>query len=844
MPLSKVKILISGGGTGGHVFPAIAIADAIKKKIADADILFVGALGKLEMQKVPTAGYPIKGLWISGFQRNWSLKNLLFPFKLLLSLIKAAWIIRKFKPQVVIGVGGYASGPTVKMAARKNIPILLQEQNSFPGVTNKLLAKDAATICVAYDGMEKYFPKEKLIKTGNPIRQTVIETEGKKELAYEYFELEKNRQVVLIVGGSQGAMSINESIGKNLDVLISANLQLIWQTGKNHAAQAKAMVSEKLNSELGNFVKVHEFITKMDLAYAAADIVISRAGAIAISELCAVAKPCIFIPLPSAAENHQTKNAMALAEQNAAIHLEDSQAPENLGQLVAELANNKSKKAALAKNIGKLAMKNSASIIADEAIKLIKTKNMNLKRFTHFFFVGIGGIGMSALARYFTLQGKKVAGYDRTPSALTARLENEGISVFFSDDPNLIPASFTNSEQTFVVYTPAVKEDNKILSYFLNNSFQVAKRSKVLGLLSKQFKTIAVAGTHGKTSVSTMIAHFLKQSAVDCTAILGGISKNYQSNLLVSATSETLVTEADEFDKSFLQLHLNIAIITSADPDHLDIYGTGENMRAAFAAFAGNLPNNGVLIIKHGLGLDLEQVKTSNILTYSLHSAEANIRAENVRVHDGKMYFDFISPAVSIENLEMAATGTVNIENALPAVYAAILAGATEPEIRLALQSFAGVVRRFDLQWSNGTMIYIDDYAHHPEEINALIRSMKAIYPGKKITGIFQPHLFSRTRDFADGFAQSLDKLDETILLDIYPAREKPIAGVDSSMILNRMKNPNKSLISKDLLPEALNNKPIEILLTIGAGDIDRLVEPIKQYFIHRDNHSPKNQQS
>lgn len=372
MQQPKVKILISGGGTGGHVFPAIAIADAIKRRIADADILFVGALGKLEMQKVPTAGYPIKGLWISGFQRKLSLRNLLFPFKLLLSLLSASGIIKKFKPQVVVGVGGYASGPTCKMAARHKIPVLLQEQNSFPGMTNKMLAKSASTICVAYDGMEKYFPAAKLIKTGNPIRQNVIETIGKKAEAYEYFELEKGRQVVLVVGGSQGSVSINESIVKNLSLLTSANLQLIWQTGKKYAPDAKAAVSEKLNGDLSRVVKVHEFITKMDLAYAAADIVISRAGAIAISELCAVSKPCVFIPLPSAAEDHQTKNALALAGQNAAICLKDAEAAEKLGNMVVELANDEERKTALASNIGKLAIRNSADIIANEVLKLIE----------------------------------------------------------------------------------------------------------------------------------------------------------------------------------------------------------------------------------------------------------------------------------------------------------------------------------------------------------------------------------------------------------------------------------------------------------------------------------------
>lgn len=465
---------------------------------------------------------------------------------------------------------------------------------------------------------------------------------------------------------------------------------------------------------------------------------------------------------------------------------------------------------------------------------------MDLTGFKYFFFVGIGGIGMSAQARYFKLLGKNVAGYDRTPSALTASLEKEEIIVFFSDEPGLIPDGFSNRQDTIVVYTPAVKDDNKILQFFRENNFTILKRSRVLGLLSERFKTIAVAGTHGKTSVSTMAAHLLKQSAVDCSAILGGISKNYQTNLLVSEKSEFLVTEADEFDRSFLQLHPHIAVITSADPDHLDIYGTAESMREAFAGFAGQVAETGFLIIKQGINLDLSHVKARKIITYSFNSPDAQIKAENIRVSDGKMFFDFCSPSISIKNIEMTATGTVNIENALPAVYAAFLAGATQQEIRSGLASFSGVVRRFDLQFNNGEVIYMDDYAHHPEEINALIRSVRAIYPGRRLTGIFQPHLFTRTRDFADGFAASLDALDEAILLDIYPAREKPLPGVNSEMILNRMQNPARSLINKELLPEALRNRHLEILLTIGAGDIDRLVIPIKNFL--SNNYSLKDQ--
>jgi UDP-N-acetylglucosamine--N-acetylmuramyl-(pentapeptide) pyrophosphoryl-undecaprenol N-acetylglucosamine transferase len=375
MPQQVHKILISGGGTGGHIFPAIAIADALKKKLPQVDILFVGAKGKMEMEKVPLAGYPIKGLWISGFQRSLSFKNLLFPFKLVFSLLKAGRIISKFKPDVVIGVGGYASGPIGQMAVRKNIPLVLQEQNSYPGITNKILAKKAEKICVAYQGMEKYFPKEKLCLAGNPIRKNVIEIEGKREQALQYFELDKNKQVVLIVGGSQGARSINESVNLNLELLVMNKLQLIWQTGKTYADIARKDVLEKLNGNNKQLVRVQEFINKMDFAYAAADIVVSRAGAIAISELCSVGKPSILIPLPSAAEDHQTSNALALADQDAAIHLKDADAPDNLAKLVIDLAKNEERQKELSTNIKRMAIHDSADKIADVVMALINANS-------------------------------------------------------------------------------------------------------------------------------------------------------------------------------------------------------------------------------------------------------------------------------------------------------------------------------------------------------------------------------------------------------------------------------------------------------------------------------------
>jgi len=368
MQQADIKILISGGGSGGHIYPAIAIADTIKKRIPGIEILFIGAKGKMEMTRIPKAGYKIEGLWISGLQRKINLKNLLFPLKLLFSLTKANRIIKKFKPSVVVGVGGFASGPSLRIASWKGIPCLIQEQNSYPGITNRLLAKNVNAICVAYDNMQRFFPSQKIIKTGNPIRQEIIEIENKKEEAHAHFRLKEDKMVLLVVGGSQGSLAINESIIQHINEFTKENIQIIWQTGKLFYETAQK-AAQTLPADM---IKVHEFIDRMDYAYALADIVVSRAGAIAISELCAVKKPSILIPLPSAAEDHQTKNAMALVHNNAAILIQNDKARNEIGKTVLELIADDNKRNELSENIGKLAITDSAEKIADEIIKLIK----------------------------------------------------------------------------------------------------------------------------------------------------------------------------------------------------------------------------------------------------------------------------------------------------------------------------------------------------------------------------------------------------------------------------------------------------------------------------------------
>jgi len=428
---------------------------------------------------------------------------------------------------------------------------------------------------------------------------------------------------------------------------------------------------------------------------------------------------------------------------------------------------------------------------------------------------------MSGLARYFHHLGCVVCGYDKTHTPLTDSLQNEGIRIVFEDNQDWIPMSFQQPcDSTLVIFTPAVPKDSAILNYFQKKGFELQKRSQVLGLISRGMFTIAVAGTHGKTTTSGMIAHILKDSGKDCSAFLGGISSNYQTNVLYG-DNNIVVVEADEYDRSFLTLNPDIAIITSMDADHLDIYGDHAKLTESFQLFASQIKQGGVLIYKKGLPL-------AEGLTYAI-DGEAGSVASNIRIEEGNFYFDFNNATTSIPNIKMGIAGVHNIENATAAIEAALHVEVSPEAIHEALGSFKGIKRRFEYIVRNNRHIYIDDYAHHPEELRAAITSVKRLFPDKKLTVIFQPHLFTRTRDFVDGFAEVLDMADELLLLDIYPARELPIEGVTSEIILSRMKLINKRICGKQESIEIIKNEMPELLLTVGAGDIDQLVEPLKQ---------------
>lgn len=444
---------------------------------------------------------------------------------------------------------------------------------------------------------------------------------------------------------------------------------------------------------------------------------------------------------------------------------------------------------------------------------------MDLNQIHNVYFIGIGGIGMSALARYFRHIGKNVAGYDRTPTQLTDELKADGIHIHFDDVIELIELPYLNKENTLVVVTPAVPKHHLQWNYFLQNGFEVKKRAEVLGIITKDTFCFAVAGTHGKTTTSSILGHILYESGVDVTAFLGGIVENYNSNLIGSGKTVTVV-EADEFDRSFLHLHPDIACVTSMDADHLDIYGDTASIEASFKEFAAKVENTDHLFYTGDLPLNGIQVGIEDGSVFS---------ANGIRIEDGWYVFDVQTPHETVKDVKFGLPGRHNLSNALLAFAMANTYGVASADIAKALASFRGVKRRFSYQLRKQELVYIDDYAHHPTEIDAVHQAVRELYPGKEVLAVFQPHLYSRTRDFIDGFAKSLSAFDDVVLLDIYPARELPIEGVTSQWLLDKIKNDNKKLVSKNDLAQLLKLADAPVIVTIGAGDIGEMVPEIKK---------------
>lgn len=455
---------------------------------------------------------------------------------------------------------------------------------------------------------------------------------------------------------------------------------------------------------------------------------------------------------------------------------------------------------------------------------------MTLNQFKNAYFLGIGGIGMSALARWFRINGYAVAGYDRTPTALTDALVAEGMTIHFTEDVDQIPASFRNNPtETLVIYTPAVPTSHPEYIYLRENGFVLQKRSQVLGLLAGQMKTVAVAGTHGKTTTSSMVAHILRHAGLNCAAFLGGITNNYGTNFLLNEPTDDLrsvvcVVEADEFDRSFLTLFPNLAIVTSTDADHLDIYGAHDAVLASFGAFVSQIEPSGTLFMKQGLSLASHT--KARVQEYALENSP--FCSQNLRIENAAFIFDLVYPGGVIADIELLIPGFHNVENAVAAGAVALQLGVSVAAIRDGLNSYLGVRRRFEYVLKTDRVVLIDDYAHHPAEVRAFLSSVKALYPDRELTAVFQPHLFSRTRDFAGGFAESLSLADRVLLLDIYPAREMPIEGVTSDLIFRDIRSKSKRQVTKSELPDVVRELKLSLLVTIGAGDIDQLLPTLK----------------
>ncbi|MEL6273880.1 MAG: UDP-N-acetylmuramate--L-alanine ligase [Bacteroidota bacterium] len=852
----NLRVIVSGGGTGGHIFPAIAIADELKRLRPNTEFLFVGAKGRMEMEKVPAAGYPIEGLWISGLQRRLTLDNLNFPFKVISSVWKSRQILRRFKPDVVVGTGGYAGGPILYAAAKMGIPTLIQEPNAFAGLANKWVGKHVDKVCVAFPGMEKFFPSEKLVITGNPVREALLNRvlEGNFTGAEQLNDSQRNQDQktdisssdsdlkpvyshsILLMGGSGGARTLNRAMKASTNAIAARpNVFWTWQCGKYYYEDFKDCATAQLPN-----VHVAAFLDHMDQEYAKADVVIGRAGSTTIAEIEYLGKPAVLVPSPWVAEDHQTKNAEALVAQNAAVLLADADAEEQLVSTVLGLIDDPNQRERLGANAKKMAQPGAVTRIAQEVLRLIgKEQQSTLEGLVRsgsnladasrpgrqVYFIGIGGIGMSALARYYNSRGYKVGGYDRTATDLTKALEAEGITVHYTPQPEALPTE----EGTLFVYTPAVPKIFPELVALRAKGKKVYKRSEVLGMISQDKETVAIAGTHGKTTTTTLTTHLMRASGVDASAFLGGISKNFNTNY-VHGDSQWVIAEADEYDRSFLRLFPKLAVILSMDADHLDIYGDHQTMlETGFMAFAQQVTSNGTLIVKHDLLPHFSDL-TTTVKSFGIEVGDYS--ATNIRVEDGMFTFDLDrSDAPPLLGLRLPLPGRHNVENATAAIALTLEAGGDVAAIDQALLDFKGIGRRFETVLRKEDCVIIDDYAHHPTELTAAITAARELYPGKLIRGVFQPHLYSRTRDFAAGFAQALDLLDDAILLPIYPAREEPIAGVTSKMLLELMTNENKQLVEKTALIGALEAKSTDVLLILGAGDIDALVPEVVAHY-------------
>lgn len=809
------RVVIAAGGTGGHVFPAIALADALRRANPGVEILFVGAKGGREVAWVQKAGYPIRTVWISGLYRQITLKNVvrnsLLPLKFLVGHVQSYRILKQFKPQVVIGLGGYASYTTLGVANRmKGMLRVIQEQNAFPGLTNRTHAKDAHLVLLGHAAALRHFPHGQCVVTGNPVRQQLLEAHP----AWDKYGFDPAKPLLFLTGGSLGARTLNRAMAAAVDRLRAAGVQVLWQCGSFYYQEYKHLD--------GNGVKIVPFVEDMGAVYAMASLVVCRAGALTIAELEALQMPAILIPSPNVADDHQTKNAEALRQLGGALVLKDAEAETRLADEALNLLTQPDRLQAL-KDALQIPYRNAA----DQMVQAIERQWQILQgdpfgKGKNVYCSGIGGIGMSALARYLQAHGCTLSGYDRTPTPLTRQLEAEGMKVWYEMEPERNLQGIDS-----LLYTPAVGEKSPDLDLARQRELPVWKRAQLLGHLARRHQTLAVAGTHGKTTTSSLLSYLLREGGQDPTCFVGGLMTNYETNYL-EGKGPWMVAEADEYDRSFLHLFPRHLILTSLDADHLDIYGTPQALRQSYNQLVAQTEPGGLVVAHESTREFIHIPEGVKGVFYGLESDE--VHAEDIRYAGLTTHFTYVRGDLRISGLELNRPGAYNLLNALAAITVALEAGLHPDRLRNILPLFAGVKRRFEVQINAPGLVYVDDYAHHPAEIEACLGAVRDAWPGYRIIAIFQPHLFTRTRDFYVGFGQSLSVADAVYLMHIYPARELSIPHVTSDLIYQQITHNQKRIINLQEVGDAILpdvQQPC-VVISLGAGDIDTQVETIR----------------
>lgn len=814
------RVIIAGGGTGGHIFPALAIAKQLQEQNPFVELLFIGSKYRMEMQKIPEAGYEIRGLDIRGLERRKWWRNIFVIFKLIKSFFVVHKILQEFQPQVVVGVGGYSSFAVLFMAQLWRIPTLIQEQNSYAGLSNRLLGKYASTICLGYRDVARFFPQATSIYTGNPVRQDLLKIaniQGKSAKLAKRFGLSLSKPTILIIGGSLGSGILNNFVLRHLREL--QDFQLIWQCGSGQYRKIASKVRDYPN------IYATDFLEDMASVYQLADVVISRAGALAVAEIATLRKPAIFVPWPKSTGNHQYYNALSLVEAGAALMVSESELKTELYPKLCELLANESLQNQLRTNLSSFRSLQATEIITNQVFKLAERLASPLSK---VYMLGIGGAGMQALARYLHEQGVEVAGYDREKSRYTKILQDLGIKIDYQEKPELIA-----QDVDWVIYTPAIQANSPIMKYCKAQKIPLLKRSFVLGQITRNSHNICIAGTHGKTSTCALFACIAKAACYNVQEFIGGalIPDNIRAPQIYSqANSYQLnIIEADEYDKSFLTLSPYLAVITSMDSDHLEVYGSQHKMWQAYYDFARKLAPSGALIVPFSLS-ETHDFGVDNLLTYSISDARATIFAKDIQYQqDHSVQFEVFLNGILYSKITLPQGTDFNIENALAAILLASVLEIPKTVIRDALSLYSGVRCRFELLYDNGKVCYIHDYAHHPRELESCILSLAKRYPNKRKLLIFQPHLYSRTQYFYTEFARVLDLAKaEVLLLPIDPAREEAIEGVDSGLIARAMRGKKQVLTVEECLQWVEKNNCWEVIVGVGAGkDLEKVAQGI-----------------